>query len=273
MTEHRTRALVLRSYDQRESDRIVHLYTEQLGRVSVVAKGARRSKKRFPGKLESLTVLNARIVEPRRGAIARLEGATLVEPFEGLVQPLGRYAIACQFCELLDRLAAEREASAELFEFAMGVLGVLRSDPPDRLLALLLLVKTISRLGYRPQLASCAMCDEPIAARDAAGFEPRHGGALCPNCRVGGGLMTPGGLLLGLERGLRSPLRGRAELNLGPDAVRRLELLTDRFFRFHIGIELRSTAFLRQSLPLAGGSRLSARSGPQISIRTSQDPP
>ena len=281
MTEHRTRALVLRSYDQRESDRIVHLYTEQLGRISVIAKGARRSKKRFPGKLESLTVLNARIAESRRGAMARIEGATLIEPFEGLVKPLGRYAIASQFCELLDRLSAEREASPELFEFVMGVLGVLRSDPPDRLLALLVLVKTISRLGYRPQLAECTLCGEPIRPRDAAGFEPRHGGALCSSCGADDALAISGGLLLSLEHGVRSPLRDRAALNLSNDAIRRLELIADRFFRFHVGLELRTTAFLRQSLPLdrretrtepAKKSGGWSAGGAQLPIRASQEP-
>ena len=128
MTEHRTRALVLRSYDHRESDRIIHLYTETLGKLSVVAKGARRSKKRFSGKLENLTLLDARIVESRRGAMARIDSAILVEPFEALVTSLGSYAIACQFTELLDRLSGEREASPELFEFAVGVLGVLRES-------------------------------------------------------------------------------------------------------------------------------------------------
>lgn len=271
MTEHRTRALVLRSYNQRESDRIVHLYTEQLGRLSVIAKGARRSKKRFPGKLESLTVLNVRIAESRRGAMPRLEGATLVEPFEGLVSPLGRYAIASQFSELLDRLAPEREASPELFEFAMGVLGVLRSDPPDRLLALLVLVKTIARLGYRPQLAECTLCGEPIGSRDSVGFEPRHGGALCSRCRVGEDVPISGGLLLSLEHGVRSPLLERSELNLGVDAIRRLELIVDRFFRFHVGVELRSTAFLRQCLPL---ERLDRQSGTRnnLTIRSENAP-
>ena len=121
MPEFRTRALVLRTFDQGESDRLVHLYTEELGRVSAIAKGARRSRRRFPGTLEILTVLEARIVDPPRSSLMRIEGAKLAQPFEGLVNHLGRYAIACQLLELLDRFTGEREPSPTLFQFAVGV--------------------------------------------------------------------------------------------------------------------------------------------------------
>jgi len=252
VSEIRTRALVLSHFDQRESDRLVHLYTEDLGRVSAIAKGARRSKRRFPGTLEILTLLDVRIVDPPRASLMRLEGARLIAPFEGLVNDLGRYAIACQLLELLDRVTGEREAAPDLFRFAIGVLDVLRAETPDRLLALLVLVKTISRLGYRPQLASCSACGRAIGVRESGlGFEPRHGGALCADCRDGEVFPINARLLLGLEAGLRAPLAQRGSTGLVADDVRRLELCVDRFFRFHIGLELRSMPFLRDLLPLA----------------------
>jgi len=77
MAEYQTPALVLRSYDQGESDRLVHLYSLHLGRVSALAKGARRSRRRFPGTLEILNVVQARIVESRRSSLLRLDGARL----------------------------------------------------------------------------------------------------------------------------------------------------------------------------------------------------
>jgi len=79
--EHRTRALVLRTFDQGESDRVVHLYTRTLGRVGAIAKGARRSKRRFPGTLEILSVVEVRLVDPPRAALMRLESAKLARAF------------------------------------------------------------------------------------------------------------------------------------------------------------------------------------------------
>ncbi len=268
MAEIRTRALVLRCFDQRESDRLVHLYTEETGRISAIAKGARRSRRRFPGTLEILTLLDARIVDPPRASLMRLEGARVLSPFEGLVNELGRYAIACQLLELLDRVTGEREANPELFRFAIGVLDVLRSEDPDRLLALLVLMKTVAWLGYRPLLAHCALCGDAITSgARGVGFEPRHGGAVCTRCREAGVPPVSPDLLLALEAGLRNPLRDRVGLGLDERAVSRAELLLDRFFRFHIGLELRTAPFLRQMIPARlDGGRPAGENAPSPSV-------
>ena len=250
MAEIRTRALVLRCYDQRESDRLVHLYTEAQGRVAAVAKGARRSRRRFPGTLEILTLIDTRLADPPRSALMRLEGAKLLKPFEGLVNHLGRYAIACQLAELLDRITGEREANPELFHFASGVLDVLRLEAPDRLLALLVLTKTLARLGYRPLLVDCSSCGRTLGPNArGTGFEARHGGAVCAACREPEAPTVPARLLLALDSGIRSPLRDRGLLGLDSRDVARAELLLERFFRYHIGLELRTMPFLRQVVP------------------------
>lgn len=245
--EHRTRALVLRTFDQGESDRVVHLYSEALGRIAAIAKGARRSKRRFPGTLEILSVIDVRLVDPPRAQLARLEGAKLVRAFEGIPARLGRYAIACQFLELLNRATPERQAQPELFEFAYGVLDVLDGETPDPLLALLVLAKTLARLGYRPQLVRCSLCGADLPS-DAGrvGFVPAHGGAVCRGCAGPDGARIPALLLRTLEAGLRQPLRSRAELGLSERDVELAGRLVERFFHFHIGFELRSEAFLRQ---------------------------
>jgi len=244
--EHRTRALVLRTFDQGESDRVVHLYSEALGRVSAIAKGARRSKRRFPGTLEILSLVDVRLIDPPRAALARLEGAKLVRAFEGIPAHLGRYAIACQFLELLNRATPEREAQPELFHFACGVLEVLDSETPDGLLALLVLAKTLARLGYRPQLVRCALCGADLPADGTrVGFVPAHGGAVCRACAGPDDARIPARLLRALEAGLRQPLRARHEIGLSARDVPLAGRLVERFFRFHIGFELRSEAFLR----------------------------
>ncbi len=260
-SEYRTRCLVLRTFDQGESDRVVHLYTETHGRVSAIAKGARRSKRRFPGTLEILSLVDVRLVDPPRAQLMRLESAKLVGAFEGITASLGRYAIACQFLELLDRLTAEREAHSDLFHFAVGVLEVLRDAEPDRLLALLVLAKTLARLGYRPQLARCAVCGVDLPTEGGyAAFLPGQGGAVCRPCAGTAEATVSVQLLRALEAGLRQPLRARGELGLGPRDVERAELLVERFFRFQIGTDLRSASFLRQTL--ADGEELSGRAQP-----------
>jgi DNA repair protein RecO (recombination protein O) len=245
--EYRTRALVLRTFDQGESDRVVHLYSEALGRVSAIAKGARRSKRRFPGTLEILSIDDVRLVDPPRAQLARLEGAKLVRAFEGIPANLGRYAIACQFLELLNRATPDRQPQPELFQFAFGVLDVLDAETPDPLLALLVLAKTLARIGYRPQLVRCALCGADLPSDGGwVGFVPAHGGAVCRSCAGPEEARIPALLLRALEAGLRQPLRSRGELGFSEREVDLAARLVERFFRFHIGFELRSEAFLRQ---------------------------
>jgi DNA repair protein RecO (recombination protein O) len=260
--EHRTRALVLRTFDQGESDRVVHLYTEALGRVSAIAKGARRSKRRFPGTLEILSVADVRLVDPPRAQLMRLENAKLVRAFEAIPLRLARYAIACQFLELLDRSTPERQPQRELFGFALGVLDVLDQSEPDALLALLVLAKTLARLGYRPQLVRCALCDAELAAGARVAFMPAHGGAVCRDCAPVEDARVSARLLRALESGLRQPLRARGELGLAARDVELAARLVERFFRFHIGFELRSEPFLRAALADAAARAQSVDGAP-----------
>ena len=246
MLEYRTAAVVLRTFDYGQSDRLVHLYTEQIGRVSAIAKGARRSRRRFPGTLEIFSRLEVHLVAPPRAQLMRLEGAVLVEPGEGLVQQLGRFAFASQLLEMLDRLTAEGEANPELFRFSAGVLMVLCEERPDRLLALLVLLKTLARLGYRPQLVACARCGRSLPERDRVGFDVAQGGAVCPDCASGEAPAVPVWLLAGLEAGIRTPLRQRGELGIPDRAVGQAERLLSRFLQFHVGFELRTANFLSQ---------------------------
>lgn len=268
MAEIQTPALVLRSFDQGESDRRVHLFTERWGRVSAIAKGARRSRRRFPGTLEILTIADVRIVDPPRSSLMRLESARLLEPFDGFVGDLRRFAIACQLLELLDRVTGERESHPELFRFARGALGILRSEAPDRLLALLVVTKTLAWLGYRPQLAACAACGRELAPAHPVGFDPAQGGAVCGTCAEPHGEAVPAALLLALERGIRTPLRERGALGLRDAQVRLAEKLLERFFRFHLGLELRSASFLEWAF-----ARERALDAPGPPGDTSRQPP
>ncbi len=240
MSEHRTRGLVLRTFDHGESDRLVHLYTEGMGRVSAIAKGARRSRRRFPGTLELFSALDLVLVESPRSGWVRIQAAQLERAHEGIAASVGRFAIACELVELLDRCAGERDSHPELYRFALGVLGVLEGERPDRLLALLVATKTLARLGFRPVLAACAVCGEPIAGRTQVAFAIRHGGAACPRCAAPEDESVAVDLLLAVDAGIRAPLRQRAELCLSERAVRQAESLLERFFRFHVGLETRS---------------------------------
>ncbi|MEE8509120.1 MAG: DNA repair protein RecO, partial [Myxococcota bacterium] len=102
-----TEALILRSVDFGESDRILHLLVPDAGRLTAIAKGARRSVRRFPGTLDFFNHLRVQIRRRRSGAMALLEQATLIESFAPLRHETRRFALGCYLLEVMDRLAPE----------------------------------------------------------------------------------------------------------------------------------------------------------------------
>lgn len=253
MTALETQALVLRVVDLGESDRIAHLLTQETSRLTVIAKGARRSRRRFPGTLDLLNLVAVRVDRRRAGALARLEQARLVDAFPSLRVRSSRFALACYLVELVDRLAPEgaggREAR-QLFAAALGSLRAIAERTPDARLRVLLELRLLAALGLRPEFVRCVRCGREIAGSPSVSYHVAEGGPLCERCAApsDSALTVQLGTLRALDQGLRLPLERIARLALPAQAQREAELLLGRFERFHAGVELRSARFLATAL-------------------------
>jgi DNA repair protein RecO (recombination protein O) len=255
-----TEALVLRSFDSGESDRIVHLLSPDFGRLSAIAKGAKRSVRRFAGTLDLFQRLSVQIARPRASALARLDQARLLDPALGLRADPRRFALACYLVELLDRLAPEggaRRDAARLFAFAADTLRVVAEREPDTRLRTLVVLRALDALGMKPELRACVRCGGELGAGPQVGFHVGEGGPLCEACgaRPGGEgtLLVHKGTLRALEQSMRFDLRRVERLALGRGALAEAARLVGRFQRFHLGLELRSERFLDEILGGAEG--------------------
>jgi DNA repair protein RecO (recombination protein O) len=252
-----TEALVLRSLDFGESDRIVHLLVPDAGRLTAIAKGARRSVRRFSGTLDLFNHLSVRIDWQRPGRMSRLDQARLLRGFAPLRSDPARFGLGCYLLELLDRLAPEganRSDAKRLFDFALAALEWIAARPPSAQLRVLLELRALDALGLRPELRHCVRCGREPAEGDAALFHVAEGGPICAGCgsRLEGLLRVHRGTLRALEQGLVLELSRLDRLVLGARALAEAEHLVDRFQRFHVGIELSSARFLREMIPPAG---------------------
>ena len=245
-------AIVLRVVDFGESDRIVHLLSPQVGRLTVIAKGARRSKKRFPGTLDLFNHLRIAVQRRRATGMAMLEQATLIDAFLGLRSQLARYALASFLVELLDRMAPEGAAAPDarrLFSFALSALSNLEGAMPDARLRVLLELRAFDALGLRPELGHCVRCGKRPEGRVA--FHVADGGVICGAHTAAGGegtLPVHVGTLKVLQQGLEYDPAHLGRLALGTQALAEASQLVFRFQRFHVGFELRSERFLNESL-------------------------
>jgi DNA repair protein RecO (recombination protein O) len=259
VTSIRTEALILRSVDFGESDRILHLLVPEIGRLPVIAKGARRSVRRFSGTLDLFNHVKIQVDIRRPNSLARLDQASLIDPFIAMRSESARFALGCYLLELFDRLAPERGARTDmqrLFSFALEALRMVAERAPDLRLRTLIELRALDALGLRPEFSRCVRCGSAPAGRSPIGFHVAEGGVLCDPCcaQTDGIPRVHPGTLRALEQGLRLDFERLDRLAMsGPSLAEAHQLLT-RFQRFHLGVELRSGPYLDRVLrsPAAG---------------------
>lgn len=256
-----TEALILRSVDFGESDRVLHLLTPGSGRLTAIAKGARRSVRRFGGTLDFFNHLRVQVDFGRKTGMARLDQARLIRSFEPLRIDPARFALACYVLELLDRLAPEggnRADMRRLFEFALDALTAIAASLPSLRLRTLLELRTLDALGLRPELRNCIRCGESAGRTAEVDFHVADGGVVCGACapRMEGLLRVHLGTLRALEQGLRLEFDRLDRLGIGARSLAEAQQLIRRFQRFHVGVELRSERFLDQILQQSGATGL-----------------
>ncbi len=187
-----TPAFVLRSRPYGESDLIVTFITEQHGKLTGIGKGAKNSKRRFPGTLQPF--LHVRVVFRQRvtSDLAFLLRCELIEALRGITTDVDRFAAASYVLDLTDRMVVGRESGAEVYVLVRDALGLLAAGAsPDPLLrALEMHLLCVS--GWAPVFDRCRGCG---AAADTALFlTVERGGVLCRRCVPVGEPVRPVGV-------------------------------------------------------------------------------
>src|SRR3954468_270451 len=180
-----TEAVVLRSIRFGEADRVLHLYTSDRGRVGAVAKGVRKTKFRFGGRLEPLSHVEL-VLHQGTGELQTITGVQLIRAHDAARTDYYRLSAGLIGAEAMLRLFPEQEQNERAFTALTRFLDILDETPhaADRPsldpLGLSFQLKLLWLSGYLPHLTSCAEC----GATDASlvGYSPRAGGAVCGAC-------------------------------------------------------------------------------------------
>jgi len=235
----KTEAVVLRSMRYGEADRILHLYTPNRGRVSAIAKGVRRARSRFGGRLEPFFRLHIELHEGR-GELLTVTGAQTIEAHARLRGDGRALDSAARACDAVGRLFETSEPHPGVFNLLCRQLALLdqRAGAGTRAGALAFRLKLLLAAGLAPQLGACASCGEP---EHLVGFSGAAGGVVCAACEAGSfpleqeahGFMTDalgrsltevpeaGAVVLGqVERAIAATLEHHAHVRLMPAAGR-----------------------------------------------------
>ena len=193
MRLYRDEAIVLRTHKLGEADRIVVLFTTGRGKVRAVAKGIRKTKSRFGGRLEPPNRVSLLLYEGRELDV--VTQAETVEYHPALRADLDRLTDAIAMIEAVDQVTQEGEANPALYRMLAGALRTLaQDDQRSPLLVAAFYWKLLALEGVAPVLDCCVRCGAGTA--DAlVSFDPVEGGALCREHRRGQ-LLEPGALAL-----------------------------------------------------------------------------
>ncbi len=184
----RSLALVLRAVDVFETSSVVTLFTRELGKISGLAKGARRLKSPFQGGLDLLGVSDIVWLHKASEALDLLTEASPVERFASLRRDLAALYAGYYIAELLTDLTDSHDPHPKLFDAAVVTLRHLGEPSLRSRRVFRFELACLRELGHMPALEACAHCGADFEVRgdaNAVAFGLATGGVLCPSCRPG----------------------------------------------------------------------------------------
>jgi DNA repair protein RecO (recombination protein O) len=179
----KTEAVVLRSLRFGEADRILHVYTPGRGKIGAIAKGVRRARSRFGGRLEPFFRLELMLHEGR-SELLTVTGAQTIAGYPRLRENAEALDTAARACDAVSRLFDTTEPHPDVYNLLCNELALIDADArrAGHANQLAFRLKLLLAAGFAPQLASCASCGE----RDhLSGFSGAAGGVVCPACEAG----------------------------------------------------------------------------------------
>ncbi len=241
-------AFVLRFIDYGESDRIVTFYTDKSGKLKGIAKGARRSKRRFSNAIEPFchsTILYSRRTKE---GLALIENCDVIHHYPGIRGDLERTMVASCFIELIDQFTIEGRNVPGLFKLLEAFLSLLeRGNNIEETLRFFEL-RLLKVAGYEPELERCVKCGKPLDKIEAPFFCPADGGIKCSLCDRDSfdSLPVSTGTLKILSNGKNIDTDRIHRLVLSKRALRESGEILRLFIRHIIGKELKSLQVFNQ---------------------------
>ena len=226
-------AIVLKTIKLGEADRIVTLMTRSHGKVRAVAKGVRKTKSRWGGRLEPFTHVDLMLYKGR-GDLDTITAADIRSSFDVIRTDYERLTAAASLAELVDKITPDRESAGNTYALLLAGLRALLQGRGDSIVPGFF-VKLLSISGYHPQLGVCAGCGTNARL---AGFSAELGGVVCEDCwneDERAMRLSPEGIAL-LERLLSSDLGAPAD----PADAGEVTGVLRRYAEFHLERPLRS---------------------------------
>ncbi len=242
---YKTEAIILKHINLGEADRIVTLYTPNMGKIRAVARGVRKTKSRLGGHVEPLTHCSVMLSRGRN--LETISQSQVIESFLPVRNDLQLTVQSIYLIELTDAFTLEHIENYPVYKLLLDALHHLNKTQQMKLLFRYFEMQLLGHLGYRPELHECLNCRvrvEPVVNS----FSASGGGILCPNCTHTEPVARS--ISVNALKVLRLLQRGEyttaSQLRINHNLSRELSDTLQGYIRYLLERELRSTGFLKR---------------------------
>ena len=246
MALYKTRAIVIKSMNLSESDRLITFMTENHGKVKCVAKGARKAKNQFWGSLEPMSLIHLIYFGREHQSLFRLNHSDIIESFQTIRDDFDKLYTGIYFLDLIDAMILEGHWEPKVFGLLYQALAALNQQNELEPLRRLFEIRLLSLSGYKPQLEHCVLCRK-IPANGMIPFSYAHNGILCSSCsnsaRVD--IQFSVGTRNYIKKLLEVEIKTCERLKFPKSQIEEIEKVTHRLVLSHLGRELKSYPFIK----------------------------
>jgi DNA repair protein RecO (recombination protein O) len=177
---------VLGFIDYGEADRIVTFYTDKIGKLKGIAKGARRSKKRFSNSIELFSQSKIIFSRNNKEGLALIENCDVINHYPAIRENLESTMAASYLTDLTNRFTVEEKRNKELFGLIGNFLELIENGNDLEKIMRFFEIRLLELSGYDPVLEKCVGCGTPLDRINTPFFNSRNGGIECPQCHRNG---------------------------------------------------------------------------------------
>ncbi|MEK3917461.1 DNA repair protein RecO [Paenibacillus sp. FSL H7-0331] len=241
--QYQVQGIVIRSMDYGEGNKIITLFTREMGKMAVIVRGAKKLKSRY-GSVSQLFTFGDYLFF-RSGQLGTLKHAEIIDSHHRIREDLHMSAYASYMAELTDRLLADQEANPFLFDQLNAALQGLVEQKDMQIIAFIYEIKIWVQAGYLPELEVCVACRND---GNTMAFSPALGGMLCEKCRHKDpqALSLSSGTLKLVRLFAHMDIRRLGQIDVKPETKAGLKRLMRAYFDTHIGVALKTRGFLDQ---------------------------
>lgn len=242
----KTEAIVLRTFDFRETSLIAHFFTRDYGRLDGILKGIRRDSRKFASNLEPFSLNEIIFYQARGSGLHLISQCDLKDDFTVIRNNLKSIAYASYIMDLIAQLMHPDDKNIDGYELTLSALKQMSAGFDAEKVLYIFLIKFLKSIGFRPRLDACIACDRDISA--AAFFNVKRGGLICARCGAGdpalGGADVLGGTIASILHIEQGNWEGALRLGLSAKIKDELKNILGNFMEFHLQLRPKSEKLL-----------------------------